>query len=111
MISFRGRALPLLCLREFFRLDGQPPDRVNVVVVRTGEGRFGVAADEVLGRGQAVLKGLGPALGNVPGVLGGTVTEDGDMALVLDIPALARTALAEMDGRERPGGERAGAKP
>lgn len=98
VIEFREKPLPLLYLRDFFRLEGESPLQAHVVVIRTAEGRFGVAADEVLGRGQAVIKGLGPALGNVPGILGGTVTEDGDMALVLDIPTLARVALAENKG-------------
>ena len=31
----------------------------------------------------------------VEGVLGGTVTEAGDMALVVDVPGLVRAALAE----------------
>ncbi len=97
VIEFREKPLPLLYLREFFRLDGESPPQAHVVVVRTAEGRFGVVADEVLGRGQAVIKGLGPALAAVPGILGGTVTEDGDMALVLDIPTLARVALAEKE--------------
>jgi two-component system, chemotaxis family, sensor kinase CheA len=100
VIEFRGKPLPLLYLRAFFRQKDEAPEQAHVVVVQTQEGRFGVVADEVLGRGQAVIKGLGPALGAVPGILGGTVTEDGDMALVLDIPTLARTALAENQRNE-----------
>jgi len=53
--------------------------------------------DAVIGRKQAVLKHLGKALGKVEGVLGGTVTESGDMALVVDVPGLLRVALAESE--------------
>ena len=66
-----------------------------MVTVRRDEGRAGIVVDAVIGRKQAVLKHLGRALGKVEGVLGGTVTEAGDMALVADVPGLLRAALAE----------------
>ncbi|WP_300161535.1 chemotaxis protein CheA [Solidesulfovibrio sp.] len=92
VMDLRGQAMPLVCLRHFFGLDGQAPSGSHVVAVRREEGRAGLVVDSVLGRKQAVLKHLGRALGKVPGVLGGTVTEAGDMALVVDVPELLRAA-------------------
>lgn len=92
IMDFRGEATPLVCLRHFFGLAGETPACPHVVTVRREEGRAGLVVDGVVGRKQAVLKHLGRALGKVPGVLGGTVTEAGDMALVVDVPELLRAA-------------------
>ena len=92
VMDLRGQPTPLVCLRHFFGLGGETPATSHVVTVRRGDGRAGLVVDGVLGRKQAVLKHLGRALGKVPGVLGGTVTEAGDMALVVDVPELLREA-------------------
>jgi two-component system chemotaxis sensor kinase CheA len=92
IMDFRGEATPLVCLRHFFGLGDDAPACPHVVTVRREEGRAGLVVDGVVGRKQAVLKNLGRALGKVPGVLGGTVTEAGDMALVVDVPELLRAA-------------------
>lgn len=92
IMDFRGEATPLVCLRHFFGLGDDAPACPHVVTVRREEGRAGLVVDGVVGRKQAVLKHLGRALGKVPGVLGGTVTEAGDMALVVDVPELLRAA-------------------
>jgi two-component system chemotaxis sensor kinase CheA len=91
----REAAMPLLCLRHFLGLGPAEANHAHVVVVRQGERRAGIVVDEVIGRKQAVLKHLGKALGKIEGVLGGTVTESGDMALVVDVPGLMSAALAE----------------
>lgn len=95
VMEHRGEATPLVCLRHFFGLDRDASPGSHVVTVRRDQGRAGIVVDAVIGRKQAVLKHLGRALGKVPGVLGGTVTEAGDMALVVDVPGLLRAALAE----------------
>ncbi len=94
-LSLRGKALPLIDLRTFFQFDGPRPPVSHVVVVRTNDEHFGIVADEVIGQHQAVLKQLGPALKDVEGILGATVTEMGYMGLILDIPGLTKAALAE----------------
>lgn len=97
IMELRGSAMPLVCLRHFFDLGRAAPAGAHVVTVRRDEGRAGIVVDAVVGRKQAVLKHLGRALGKVPGVLGGTVTEAGDMALVVDVPGLLHAALAESE--------------
>ncbi|MFZ5811879.1 MAG: chemotaxis protein CheA, partial [Thermodesulfobacteriota bacterium] len=104
ILALRGEPLPVLCLTEFFGFGVMDPardDPAHAVVVRAGGKRFCIAVDEVLGQKQAVLKSLGPALGRIAGILGGTVTEDGHMALVLDVPGLARAALSSRTGDTR----------
>lgn len=94
-LNLRGKALPLIDLRDFFAYGGQRPAVAHIVVVRTNGELYGIVADEVVGQHQAVLKQLGPALSHVEGILGATVTEMGNMGLILDIPGLTKSALAE----------------
>ncbi len=104
VLDLRGKPTPILCLAEFFALPGaecDPDLPAHAVVVRAAGERFCILVDEVLGQKQAVLKHLGPALGHVAGILGGTVTEEGFMALVLDVPGLAQAALASPSGEKR----------
>lgn len=104
VLDLRGRPLPMLCLADFFGLSAEGCDRdipAHAVVVRAAGERFCILVDEVLGQKQAVLKHLGAALGHVAGILGGTVTEEGFMALVLDVPGLAQAALASPGGDNR----------
>lgn len=97
VMEMRGTPMPLLSLRRFFDLDRSEAHTPHVVIVRRDGGRAGLVVDAVIGRKQAVLKHLGRALGRVEGVLGGTVTEAGDMALVLDVPGLLAAAKREHD--------------
>ncbi|OLN27971.1 Signal transduction histidine kinase CheA [Desulfovibrio sp. DV] len=94
VMEHRDLPMPLLSLRRFFELPGEEAATPHVVTVRQGGGRAGIVVDAVIGRKQAVLKHLGRALGRIEGVLGGTVTEAGDMALVLDVPGLLEAARA-----------------
>jgi two-component system chemotaxis sensor kinase CheA len=95
VMDLRGAPMPLVGLRHFFGLGDATPPLSHVVTVRRGDGRAGIVVDAVIGRQQAVLKHLGRALGKVEGVLGGTITESGDMALVVDVPGLLRAAMEE----------------
>jgi len=90
--TLRGRALPLVGLREVVGEPGPAPARpgspVDVVRVRSGGHEFGFIVDELVGDQEVVIKPVGPALGEVPGVLGATILGDGAVALVLDVASL-----------------------
>src|SRR5690606_6492831 len=91
VLDLRGEVLPLLRLRERFRIDAPRARRENVVVVRLGSRKFGLVIDRLLGQFQAVIKPLAPLLRNLPGIAGSTVLASGDVALVLDLAALLDT--------------------
>jgi two-component system chemotaxis sensor kinase CheA len=98
LIDVRGVALPFLRLRELFGLPPGAPGRENVVVVRQ-EGRLvGIAVDALHGRSQTVIKPLGQVFRGVPGVAGSTILGSGRIALILDVPALLREAVARHGG-------------
>jgi two-component system chemotaxis sensor kinase CheA len=84
----RDQALPLLHLAGVFRFDAQPEKRRNVIVVRHGQDRVGMVVGAILGNQQTVIKPLGKLFDQVPGISAATILGNGDVAPILDIPAL-----------------------
>ena len=97
IINLRGQALPYVCLRDCFRLGGRPPDRENVLVLRYHDQRVGLVVDRLFGENQTVIKPLGRALGDLPGVSGSAILGNGRVALILEVEGLLREALKERE--------------
>jgi two-component system chemotaxis sensor kinase CheA len=93
VINLRGQPLPYLRLREHFGVEGAPPARESVVVIRHGRGQAGLAVDTLLGEGQTVVKPLGRLFQRVSGVSGSAILGTGRVALILDVAALLKRAL------------------
>lgn len=89
VLDVRGHTLPLLFLRRWLSLDGDSNDGC-VVVVRSGEVRFGLVVDMVRGRDEVVVKPLPPRMRDLAGFAGATITGDGAIALILDAHGLYR---------------------
>jgi len=79
-------------LREAFGAGGELPERENVVIVKVGDFRAGIAVDQLLGSMQAVVKPLGKVFQGVSQFAGSTILGDGRVGLILDVRGL----LAEM---------------
>ena len=94
VINLRGEPLPYLRLRDRFKATGAAPQREHVLVVQHAGGRAGIAVDELYGERQAVIKSLGAGLDGLSGLSGSTILGDGRVALILDVPALMREAVA-----------------
>jgi len=93
VITLRGKTLPLLHLTKLFELEpltGHRPDpnRVYVVVVGLAQHRVGLVVDELLGQQDVVIKPLGTALRNVPGIAGATELGANRTVLLLDVGRL-----------------------
>lgn len=93
VINLRGEALPFLRLRELFATGSPSPTKERILVVEHQGGRAGLAADELLGEQQAVIKPLGRLFQGISGVSGSTILGDGRVALILDVPAICREAV------------------
>ncbi len=91
--NLRGTPLPWLRLRSQFNLDGERPQRENVVVVQNGNETAGVVVDRLVGESQTVIKPLGSMFKNIPGVSGSSILGNGRVALILDVPGLLRETL------------------
>lgn len=89
-LDLRGQVLPFLDLRACFGHGGERPARQSLVVVRCNTGRVGLLVDRLLGEHQTVIKPLGPLFRHLPCLAGSTILGNGEVALILDVPALAR---------------------
>ncbi|WP_372627519.1 chemotaxis protein CheA [Arsukibacterium sp.] len=87
-INLRGEVLPLIFLREYFSAGGSAGRRQNVVVVKTATQKAGLVVDELQGEFQTVIKPLGKLFSKLHSISGSTILGSGEVALILDVPAL-----------------------
>jgi two-component system chemotaxis sensor kinase CheA len=66
--------------------------RPNIVVVKHAGQKFGLAVDTLLGEAQTVIKPLSKMFGQVQGISGSSILGNGEVALILDVPALMQRA-------------------
>lgn len=98
-LELREEALPFIRLRELFGETGQSHARPRVIVVRFGSRQAGLVVDRIYGKCQTVIKPLGPLFSQVPAVSGSTIIGNGEVGMILDVPALVRHC-AGADRRE-----------
>lgn len=90
----RGQLLPLVDLREVLGRPQREGLAGSVVAVMQADGgRFGLIVDQVRNTEEIVAKPLSSAVKSVGIYAGATLLGDGRVALILDIPAVARRAL------------------
>jgi two-component system chemotaxis sensor kinase CheA len=93
VVMVRQKAMPLFYLREWLMrdpADDVPPESEQVVVAHVGSQRVGFVVSQVLGQEEVVIKPLGAMLHGLPGFAGATITGDGRIALILDMPTLLK---------------------
>lgn len=93
VIIVRDQALPLFHLKRWL-IEGQEyaslPEQGHVVIVTVGTQRVGFVVDQLVGQEEVVIKPLGSILHGTPGLSGATITGDGRIALIIDIPNLLK---------------------
>jgi len=62
-------------------------------MIKTGKQRAAFRVPELLGHREVVIKPIGPQISSVPGILGGTITGDGPVVIIIDTGPLIRQAL------------------
>ena len=62
----------------------------HVVILTVGNQRIGCVVDQLIGQEEVVIKPLGKMLQGTPGMSGATITGDGRIALILDVPGLLK---------------------
>ncbi|GAA1794919.1 chemotaxis protein CheA [Planosporangium flavigriseum] len=98
----RGKLLPLVRLDETLGLPMSSGDRDVYVAVLQAEGRkFGLVVDRVLNTEEVVVKALSSRFKEIGMYAGATLLGDGRVALILDVPSLARRAHLNMGAVER----------
>jgi len=99
VIMVRDKALPLYYLREWLVNGGgsSPEETVNhVVVVHVGSQKVGFVVEQLVGQEEVVIKPLGAFLQGLAGFAGATITGDGRIALILDVPSLMKSYARHM---------------
>ncbi|ROQ19965.1 two-component system chemotaxis sensor kinase CheA [Marinimicrobium koreense] len=91
-VTIRDRAIPVFYLKDWL-ITGPRKARereAHVVIVAIGTRMVGFVVDQLIGQEEVVIKPLGKMLQGTPGMAGATITGDGTMALILDIPGLLK---------------------
>jgi two-component system chemotaxis sensor kinase CheA len=92
VLTLRERVLPLLRLSEEFEIPRDLTcDKFYVVVVGMGERHVGVIVDRLRSQEEVVIKSMGDYLSDIKGVAGATITGEGKVVLILDIPELVQS--------------------
>lgn len=99
VVMVRNKALPLFYLSEWLVRDPYyTPDKQatssHVVVVNAGGRQVGFVVDQLIGQEEVVIKALGAKLQGLEGLAGATITGDGKIALILDVPGLMKKYAA-----------------
>lgn len=94
VVSLRGEWVPVVKLYEAFCLtpDFTDPSQALLVIVETDGRRLAVLVDELMGQQQVVIKSLEENFRKVEAISGATILGDGQVALILDVPGLAKLA-------------------
>jgi len=99
VVMVRDKALPLYYLRHWLvkgHQDDALPDSGHVVVVSMGAQKIGFVVDSLIGQEEVVIKPLGALLHGMRGLAGATITGDGRISLILDIPGLMHNYARRM---------------
>jgi two-component system chemotaxis sensor kinase CheA len=93
----RSKAIPLFYLGEWLARGEVNIDKSigHVVVVQIGTKQLGFVVDALIGQEEVVIKPLDELLQGTPGMAGATITSDGGIALILDVPGLLKKYTAK----------------
>ena len=102
LANIRGEIIPYIRLSEYLQIRADRPEREQIMVADTEEGRYGFVVDQVLGDHQTVIKNLGRLYRNVQIISGATILGDGSVALILDLHRLVQNVIRTTSVYPRP---------
>ena len=91
-IIVRDKAIPLFYLDQWLvkKHVDKARDTGHVVIVQVGTQQVGFVVDSLIGQEEVVIKPLDRLLHGTPGMAGATITSDGGIALIIDVPNLLK---------------------
>ncbi|MBL4942704.1 MAG: chemotaxis protein CheA [Colwellia sp.] len=91
-IIVREKAIPLFYLDQWLVRNYQEKarDKGHVVIVQLGNQQVAFVVDRLIGQEEVVIKPLDRLLHGTPGMAGATITSDGGIALIIDIPSMLK---------------------
>ncbi|MEA1604432.1 chemotaxis protein CheA [Pseudomonas spirodelae] len=92
VVVVRDKALPLFYLKRWLIGNAAHVEQGegHVVILTVGSQRIGFVVDQLVGQEEVVIKPLGKMLQGTPGMSGATITGDGRIALILDVPSMLK---------------------
>jgi len=94
MVMVREKAVPLFYLSNWLLNPGEKCTSGNgvgqVIIFSVGNRLVGLVTDSVIGQEEVVIKPLGMMLQNLAEFAGSTITGDGGIALIIDVPSLLK---------------------
>jgi len=96
VVIVRDKALPLFYLKRWLISSAAHEEQRegHVVILSVGTQRIGFVVDQLVGQEEVVIKPLGKMLQGTPGMSGATITGDGRIALILDVPSMLKRYAA-----------------
>ena len=91
-IIVREKAIPLFYLDQWLvrNHEDKARDKGHVVIVQLGNQQVAFVVDRLIGQEEVVIKPLDRLLHGTPGMAGATITSDGGIALIIDIPNMLK---------------------
>ncbi|HEX2944692.1 MAG TPA: chemotaxis protein CheA [Clostridia bacterium] len=92
VVMYRNTVIPIVRLDrvlEVPRESDEEPKNLTLVIVKKGERLTGLVVDKILGQQEIVQKSLGKFLSGIKIITSATILGDGNVALILDVNALA----------------------
>ena len=97
VMRLRGQLLPLVRLDACLGIErDEPPSKSNVVVLRSGNGQYGLIVDELHDSEEIVVKPLAGLLSSCYWYAGSTILGDGQVVMILEAQGLAKHAGLEL---------------
>ena len=93
--------MPIFRIHRLMDIDeryARSPESLLVIIDNDGK-KVALMVDELLGKQQTVIKNLGKALQNIPGIAGGAIMSDGSVGLIADPQALIELAHTPFKNR------------
>ena len=92
VVIVRDKALPLFYLKRWLVHGAELEEQRegHVVILNVGNQSIGFVVDQLVGQEEVVIKPLGKMLQGTPGMSGATITGDGRIALILDVPSMLK---------------------
>jgi two-component system, chemotaxis family, sensor kinase CheA len=95
-LALNGRAVALVDLSEVLQLPAlravEPLEATAVLILGAGEQRLAIAVDAVLDEREVLVKRFGKPLSRVRNIAGATILGSGELAPILNVPDLLKSA-------------------
>jgi len=105
MLKLRGSTLPILHLSNLYSISGKHAKTSDGLLIHleARDANFCLAVDNLLGQRQVVVKALPHFMSKIPGTSSCCILDNGEIALILDVPGLMLLTHKEDEAMEHAG--------